>query len=110
MENNCVFCKIAAGTIPVDALYEDARAIAFRDLSPQAPGHFLVIPRQHHNHVEDADADLLGHLLYTAAALGQRLLPEGHRIVINTGTDGGQTVHHLHLHVLGGRAMGWPPG
>ena len=106
----CIFCKIAAHTIPVKSVFEDDLAIAFPDLNPQAPTHLLLIPKQHFAHVEAAPATLLGHLLHTAAALGQQHLPNGHRIVINTGADGGQTVHHLHLHILGGRHLAWPPG
>lgn len=106
----CIFCKIAAHIIPVEPVYEDVRVIAFADQNPQAPTHLLVVPKEHSANVTEADAALLGHLLQTAAALGRNLLPGGHRIVINTGADGGQTVGHLHLHVLGGRPMGWPPG
>lgn len=107
---DCIFCKIASHAIPVDAIYEDDQVIAFNDREPQAPTHLLVIPKQHFANVGAADAILLGSLLHRAAALGDKLLPSGYRIVINTGADGGQTVHHLHLHVLGGRAMTWPPG
>ena len=110
MQKECVFCRIADHAIAVEALHEDALAIAFADRNPQAPTHFLVIPKRHLDQVDQADAELLGHLLHTAANLGHKLLPDGHRIVINTGDDGGQTVSHLHLHVLGGRALGWPPG
>ena len=107
---DCLFCKIAAGTIPVKTLWEDDHAIAFPDINPQAPLHFLVIPREHFADVTEVPGTLLGHLLERAAALAKRELPGGHRIVINTGADGGQTVQHIHLHVLGGRPMGWPPG
>lgn len=110
MEKDCIFCRIADRTIAVEAIHEDALAIAFADRNPQAPTHLLVIPKRHLDQVEQGDAELLGHLMHTAAALGRRLLPEGHRIVVNTGADGGQTVSHLHLHLLGGRGMGWPPG
>lgn len=108
--SGCIFCRIGAGEIPVNAVAEDARLKAFADAHPQAPTHLLVIPKQHYAHVEEVPAELLGHLLHAAAQLGESRLPGGHRIVINTGDDGGQTVHHLHLHVLGGRPMGWPPG
>jgi histidine triad (HIT) family protein len=107
---DCLFCKIAAGTIPVKPVYEDDRAIAFPDINPQAPTHFLVIPREHFSDVTEVPAELLGHLLHAAAGVAKEQLPGGHRIVINTGADGGQTVQHVHLHVLGGRAMHWPPG
>ena len=108
--NECIFCRIGSGEIPVDTVAEDELLRAFLDAHPQAPTHLLVIPKQHYAHVEEVPAELLGHLLHTAARLGKSRLTEGHRIVINTGDDGGQTVHHLHLHVLGGRRMGWPPG
>ena len=107
---DCLFCKIAAHTIPVTPAHEDDLSLAFPDIHPQAPTHLLVIPKQHFASVEQMPAELLGHLLHTAAALGRRNLPGGHRIVVNTGGDGGQTVQHLHLHVLGGRPMTWPPG
>ena len=107
---DCIFCKIAQHVIPVRAVHEDELSMAFPDITPQAPTHLLVIPREHFPSVESMPADLLGHLLHTAAALAREHLPEGHRIVINTGEHGGQTVPHLHLHVLGGRHMNWPPG
>jgi histidine triad (HIT) family protein len=107
---DCLFCKIATGTSPVQSLQQDDVSIAFPDINPQAPTHFLVIPRQHFADVTQVPAELLGHLLHTAARLAEAHLPHGHRIVINTGPDGGQTVQHVHLHVLGGRPMHWPPG
>ncbi len=111
---DCLFCRIVAGEIPAKKLYEDDLSIAFADIHPQAPTHFLVIPKQHANslaQVSAADKELLGHLTYVATELAAREnLQKGFRIVINTGPDGGQTVDHLHLHVLGGRAMHWPPG
>ncbi len=107
---DCLFCKIADHTIPVKAIHEDDRSIAFPDINPQAPTHWLLIPKHHTDHVEATAEQTLGHLLNTAAALAKKHLPDGHRIVINTGPDGGQTVHHLHLHILGGRPMHWPPG
>lgn len=107
---NCLFCKIATHAIPVTPAHEDDLSLAFADINPQAPTHLLLIPRQHFSSVEEIPTEVLGHLLHTAAALARRQLPGGHRIVINTGVDGGQTVQHLHLHILGGRAMTWPPG
>lgn len=112
---NCIFCKIASGAIPARRLAEDEHGLAFADLNPQAPTHALVIPRAHHASlaaVPDGETALLGHLL----ALTQRLAVQlgvdktGYRVVINSGVDAGQTVHHLHLHLLAGRAMTWPPG
>jgi histidine triad (HIT) family protein len=108
--SDCLFCKIANHQIPVKAVYEDDHSIAFPDIHPQAPTHLLLIPKQHFANVAQAPAEVLGHLLKTAATLAHRELPNGFRIVANTGSDGGQTVHHLHLHILGGRPMHWPPG
>ena len=108
--SDCLFCKIASHTIPVKAVHEDEHSIAFSDINPQAPTHLLLIPKQHFATAAEAPADVLGHLLKEAADLAKRKLPDGYRIVVNTGDDGGQTVHHLHLHILGGRHMGWPPG
>lgn len=111
---DCLFCKIASGAIPVEPLYQDEQVIAFRDIAPQAPTHFLVIPRTHLQslaHTKKEHASLLGHLLAVAADLAaQQGLSEGFRTVINSGRDGGQTVAHLHMHILGGRPMHWPPG
>ena len=110
----CIFCDIAAGRIPAKLAHEDERVVAFHDVSPQAPTHVLVIPKEH---LPDLDAtrpehvDLLGHLLWVAKETAGRLgLSGGYRIVVNRGSDGGQSVAHLHLHLLGGRALGWPPG
>ena len=107
---DCIFCRIASGKIPVNAVAEDHLSKAFPDAHPQAPTHLLVIPKQHYSHVEQVPAELLGHLLHVAARLAESRLarrpPDRH----HTGDDGGQTVHHLHLHVMGGRRMTWPPG
>jgi histidine triad (HIT) family protein len=113
--DNCIFCKIVAGEIPAAKIYEDERAVAFRDINPQAPTHALVIPRAHVASLNEAGADdepLLGHLLLVAARIAR---DEGHaeggyRTVINTGPDAGQTVFHVHVHLLGGRTLTWPPG
>jgi histidine triad (HIT) family protein len=113
---DCIFCRIASGEIPAQIVGQTSDAVAFRDLNPQAPVHVLVIPVQHHAAARDATGPegerLLGRLLAfaaeTATALG--LDAAGYRIVTNTGKDGGQSVDHLHLHILGGRALGWPPG
>ena len=107
---DCLFCKIGAGIIPVHAVYEDDACLVFPDIGPQAPTHLLVIPRAHYASVVGVPPQLLGHLLQVAGDVAARELPGGFRIVANTGKDGGQTVPHLHLHVLGGRHMGWPPG
>ncbi|WP_396214014.1 HIT domain-containing protein [Gemmatimonas sp.] len=113
MSDSCVFCRIAAGTIPASIVAENDHALAFRDLHPQAPVHVLVIPRRHVASLAAADRpDELGALLALAAAVAKTagLEESGYRVVTNIGEDGGQTVHHLHLHVLGGRPMAWPPG
>ena len=111
---DCLFCKIAAGTIPVDRIYEDDLVLVFPDINPQAPQHLLIIPKQHLTSTKEALSEhtpMLGHLLATAAQVAaNRGLATGYRLVINTGPDGGQTVAHLHLHLLGGRPMHWPPG
>jgi histidine triad (HIT) family protein len=113
--SDCIFCKIIAGQIPTTRLYEDDLAIAFADINPQAPTHILVIPRQHLVSLKEAtaeDATLLGHLLVVAGKVAAQagLSDNGFRTVINNGWDAGQTVFHLHVHVLGGRRLGWPPG
>lgn len=110
---SCIFCRIAAGSIPASVVAATDHALAFRDLHPQAPVHVLVIPRRHVDSLAAAeDADDLGHLLRLAAdvARAEGVAESGYRVVTNIGADGGQTVGHLHLHVLGGRAFGWPPG
>ena len=107
---DCIFCQIATHAIPVKPVFEDDLALVFADRHPQAPTHLLVIPKQHFSNVMQVPATLLGQVLKTAADVGERELPDGFRIVINTGPDGGQTVEHLHLHLLGGRPMTWPPG
>ncbi|MSR20727.1 MAG: histidine triad nucleotide-binding protein [Gemmatimonadetes bacterium] len=114
-DSSCLFCKIAAGTIPADLVHADERLVAFHDIGPQAPVHVLVVPREHIASLEEASerhADLLGALLLVAREIAreQGLSERGYRTVINTGADGGQTVQHLHLHLLGGRALEWPPG
>jgi histidine triad (HIT) family protein len=107
---DCLFCKIANHDIPVKAVFEDDLCLVFPDINPQAPKHLLVIPKEHFANVTEAPSTLLGHLLKAAADIGERDLPGGSRIVINTGDHGGQTVSHLHLHLLGERDMHWPPG
>lgn len=112
---NCLFCRIIAGEVPADAVYQDDRSIVIRDINPQAPVHLLVIPRDHIESLDDAsqkEESLLGHLLRIAARVAneQGLSEAGYRTVINTGAGAGQSVFHLHVHVLGGRALSWPPG
>lgn len=109
-----VFKKIIDGEIPAAIVYEDDRCLAFRDVKPQAPTHVLVIPRKEIPSLADAtdeDRDLLGHLMLAADKVAKLIgLADGYRTVINIGDHGGQTVPHLHVHVLGGRPLGWPPG
>ncbi len=114
-EQNCLFCKIVAGEIPAEKVYEDEAAVAFRDINPQAPVHVLIIPRTHIASLAEAgeaDESKLGQLLLAAArvAYQEGLAEGGYRTVINTGAGAGQSVFHIHLHVLGGRPLAWPPG
>lgn len=114
-EENCIFCKIVEGTMQANKVYEDDLAVAFHDITAQAPTHVLIIPREHLDSLNDAgkgDQALLGHLLWLAPKIANQLgmAENGFRTCINTGNDGGQSVLHLHVHVLGGRPMTWPPG
>lgn len=113
MEYDCIFCKIASRQIAVDRVYDDEEFIGFRDMNPQAPVHVLLIPKRHYATLMDiADEGLLGRAMraiqQTAISLG--IADEGFRTVLNTRDNGGQTVHHVHWHILGGRFMQWPPG
>lgn len=112
---DCLFCSIIEKKIPAKIIYEDEHAIAFRDINPQAPTHALVIPRTHIaaiHEAEPAHAKELGQVLLAARKVAEQegLVESGFRLVINDGEHAGQTVHHIHVHVLGGRALGWPPG
>lgn len=111
---DCLFCKIIAGEIPSSKVYEDDEVLAFHDIDKKAPVHVLIIPKKHVDSVatlEDADFDTAAHIMRVAQQLARELgLKDGFRIVTNTGRDGGQSVSHLHFHLLGGRALGWPPG
>lgn len=111
---DCLFCKIVSGAIPAKRLYEDEHVLAFPDINPQAPVHVLLIPKKHlasHAHATAEDAAMLGQLISAAGEVARaQNLGNGYRLVINTGPDGGQTVDHLHVHLLGGRHMTWPPG
>ena len=113
--SDCLFCKIVKQAIPAKVVHEDDRSLAFDDINPQAPVHTLIIPKQHVSAVQDCvdqGRDLLAHLLAvcTKVAKEKGLSESGYRIVTNTGRDAGQTVFHLHFHVLGGRHLSWPPG
>ena len=112
---DCIFCKIVSGSVPAAKVFEDDICIAFNDLNPQAPTHMLIIPREHLDSLDKAGAEhnaTLGHLLLTAAGIAREkgFADDGYRIVINTNGDGGQTVFHLHVHLLGGRPFICPPG
>lgn len=112
---SCLFCQLVAGEIDSDIVLEDDDVVAFRDIAPQAPVHLLIVPRRHIASLRETqpdDRDLLGKLLLAAARLARQegIDERGYRVIINAGADGGQTVDHLHVHLLGGRDMGWPPG
>jgi histidine triad (HIT) family protein len=112
---DCPFCRIAAGDLPADIVLSSDDVVAFRDINPQAPVHVLVVPRRHVANLAElttSDRELAGRLMETATRIAQQegVAESGYRIVINTGPHAGQAVHHLHVHVLGGRPMAWPPG
>lgn len=112
---DCLFCRIAAGSVPATIVHDDDLVVAFRDVAPRAPTHLLLIPRRHVAsalELTEADAPLLGRLFAVAADLARAegIADGGYRMVTNIGVRGGQTVHHLHIHLLGGRSMDWPPG
>jgi histidine triad (HIT) family protein len=112
---DCLFCRLAAGEIPASILFEDDRLVAFKDITPQAPTHILVIPRRHISTLNDlgpGDDGLVGEMTRRAAALAreQGLADRGYRVLFNCNADAGQTVFHIHMHLLGGRRLGWPPG
>jgi histidine triad (HIT) family protein len=113
MSSDCIFCKIIKGEIPSNKLYEDKEMLAFWDINPEAPKHFLIIPKKHiagPADIDAADEALVGKLLRKGAELAKENGAEEFRLVANNGAEAGQTVFHLHMHFLGGRAMGWPPG
>ncbi len=112
---DCLFCKIVAGDIPAEIVYESDSALAFRDINPQAPTHVLIIPKKHIatiNNIADADAEVTGSLFLAArdVAAQEGFADDGYRVVMNCNEAAGQTVFHIHLHLLGGRTLGWPPG
>ncbi len=112
---DCIFCKIAGGEMTADVIFEDDDVIAFRDISPKAPTHVLVIPRRHISTLNDlgeSDVEIVARMVHAAQkiALQEGISDGGYRTVINCNTDGGQAVYHIHLHLLGGRQMSWPPG
>ncbi len=113
--DTCIFCKLAKGLVRADIVYQDDKVVAFKDIHPQAPVHVLIIPREHITALWEVDpthVPILGRLLTTASEVAARtgVQESGYRVVINTGPDAGQSVDHLHLHLLGGRELKWPPG
>lgn len=109
--NDCLFCKIVAGEIPSKKVYEDESTFAFEDIAPKAPTHLLVVPKRHvENLASLSDHELIGRTMLAAAAVAREKGLEHYRTVINNGAEAGQSVFHLHVHVLGGRKMNWPPG
>ena len=111
----CLFCRIAAGEIPAELVYDTPDVVAFRDINPQAPTHILIIPRKHVpsvSELEDGDAEVMGSLFRAAQELARKeeIEESGYRMVVNAGADAGQAVFHIHMHLLGGRGMAWPPG
>ena len=110
---SCLFCQIARGEIPAKIVVNNKEMIAFRDINPQAPTHILIVPKKHIGSLDDLnDSDLIGRMMMLAVAIARQegIAKTGYRTVINTGKDGGQSVDHLHVHLLGGRQMTWPPG
>ncbi|MEO8579979.1 MAG: histidine triad nucleotide-binding protein [Gemmatimonadales bacterium] len=113
MADGCIFCKIARGEVPAQMVMNSKEIAAFRDVNPQAPTHILVIPKKHIGSLDDvSEPNLLGEMMAMAAAIARQegIAKSGYRTVVNTGKDGGQSVDHLHIHILGGRPMTWPPG
>lgn len=111
---DCLFCKIIGGEIPSDKVYEDDLVYVFKDISPEAPVHLLIVPKKHidsNDTLEEGDKELIGHIFLLAKKLAKDFkLTKGYRIVNNIGEDGGQSVKHMHFHLLGGRSLNWPPG
>jgi histidine triad (HIT) family protein len=112
---DCIFCKIASGAFNTPAVYEDDKIFAFNDINPAAPTHILIVPRQHIANTAELTVDqeaLIGHLMFVAAEIARKVGVEhaGYRLVLNTNADGGQSVFHLHIHLLAGRQLTWPPG
>ncbi len=113
--DNCLFCKIVAGEIPATKVFEDEFTLAFRDIDPKAPTHILVIPKEHYQDMHDIPAEenqLFGKIMSTVSQVvkSEKLIEKGYRLVVNSGNDGGQAVPHIHVHILGGRSLQWPPG
>lgn len=111
MADDCIFCRIIKGEIPSAKVYEDDKMIAINDVAPAAPVHVLLLPKEHTDNVTTADPELVAYMLGKVKLIAEKtgIMEKGFRVVINTGDDGGQTVKHLHIHVIGGKALGWPP-
>ncbi len=111
MAENCIFCKIIKGEIPCDKVYEDDKMLAMYDIAPAAPVHVLLLPKEHTANVTTADPEIVAYMLGKVKEIAEKtgIMEKGFRVVMNTGEDGGQTVNHLHIHVIGGKALGWPP-
>ncbi len=111
MSENCIFCRIIQGEIPSEKVYEDDKMLAVCDVAPAAPVHVLLLPKQHTDNVITANPELLGYMLSKVKLIAEKtgIAEKGFRLVINTGEEGGQTVKHLHIHLLGGKVLGWPP-
>ncbi len=109
---SCIFCDIVEGKIPADKVYEDEYVIAFNDINPASPNHVLIIPKEHTNNIYECNTETLQHMHDALKRIVDKLgvLEDGFRVVLNTNDNGGQTVHHLHMHVLAGRFLQWPPG
>lgn len=113
MSENCLFCKIIAGELPCDKLYEDDEVFAFKDIAPQAPMHYLIVPKEHlrgPEAVTEASERIIGKLMRIANDIAQKEGMANYRLVLNNGAGAGQTVFHLHMHIIGGRPLAWPPG
>lgn len=113
--SECLFCKISAGEMDTDFVYEDDKVVVFEDINPQAPVHLLIVPKKHIadlNHLEASENDLIGHVYQVAKKMAAEngIADSGYRLVSNCGEEGGQTVYHIHFHLLGGRQLQWPPG
>ena len=111
MDENCIFCKIIKGDIPSNKVYEDDKMLAIHDVAPAAPVHVLLLPKEHTANVTTADPAIVAYMLGKGKEIAEKtgIAEKGFRVVMNTGEDGGQTVNHLHIHVIGGKALGWPP-
>ena len=111
MDENCIFCKIIKGDIPSNKVYEDDKMLAIHDVAPAAPVHVLLLPKEHTANVTTADPAIVAYMLGNVKEIAEKtgIAEKGFRVVMNTGEDGGQTVNHLHIHVIGGKALGWPP-